>query len=110
MVDGTYPIPNVSRCYHIPTMMIITALGVKDKSTGRFVRRSISSTKTTDEMLFIMMAIIVVKTIGGTLLFQLFHQYLEDKDIISANQVWSLNSMTLLEEYGKYKSSRYIAF
>jgi hypothetical protein len=82
MVNGIYPIPNVSRCYHIPTMMIITALGTVDKSTGRYARRSISSIKTTDEMLFIIMAIIVVRTTGGTLLFQLFHQYLEDKDII----------------------------
>ena len=82
MVNGTYPIPNVSRCYHIPTMMIITELGVKDQSTGRYVRRSISSIKQPDEMLFIMMAIMVVRTTGGTLLFQLFHQYYKGEDII----------------------------
>jgi hypothetical protein len=82
MVNGIYPIPNVSRCYHIPVMMIITALGKKDKLTGRYERRSISSTETIDKMLYIMMAIIVVRTTEGTLLFQLFHQYLEEEDSI----------------------------
>jgi len=117
MVNGIYPIPNVSRCYHIPTMMIITALGVEDKSTGRFVRRSISSTRTTDEMLFIMMAIIVVRTTGGTLLFQLFHQYLEDEDIIcdkfdlpSTREKWGSFITFMLEKIkrGAHGMERYV--
>jgi hypothetical protein len=86
MVNGIYPIPNVSRCYHIPTMIIITALGMEEKSTGRFVRRSISSIKTLDEMVYIMMATLVVRTTGGTLLFQLFHQYLQNADSIICHE------------------------
>jgi hypothetical protein len=65
-----------------------------------------------------MMAIIVVRTTGGTLLFQLFHQYLEDEDIIcdkfdlpSTSAKWGSFITFMLEKIkrGAHGMERYVS-
>jgi hypothetical protein len=76
MVHGLYSIPSPYRTYQVPTAMIIICCG--KKTTDHYPLRD-RSVITKDELLYSLLAIIVVRTSGNPVLFKLFAEKINGK-------------------------------
>jgi len=104
MVHGVYSIPSPCRTYQLPTAMIISCCGQKQKNGTNYRLKEREDLKTTSDFCYLIMAIIVVRTSGNPLLFKQFADYVNasistDKQVSSKTSIMLPNTKNLFREF-----------
>jgi len=79
MVNGMYGITSCIRTYNIPMFLIVSNILKPAGNTSHYTRMDRQTIKNDDSLVYMFLALIIVRTTGKPILFSLFNDFVEEK-------------------------------
>ena len=79
MVNGMYGIPSCIRTYNIPLFLILSNILIPAENTPHYIRMERQTITNDSSLVYMFLALIIVRTTGKPILFSLFNEFIEEK-------------------------------